>query len=97
MATSNLLVPVTLSVTIVLIVLTSPESNIMRLTRTAFPSRFSVSSKVPLLNRLTETLLITGSPLYGASVPSSFAQNSVHMTERVFLVVSDLLRDRQAS
>ena len=61
-ATSNLLAPVRLSVTIVLIVLRSTGSNIMRLTRIDFPSHLSVSLKVPLLNRFTETLLNPGSP-----------------------------------
>ena len=41
----------------------STGSSIVRLTRIDFPSRLSVSSKVPLLNRFTETLLNPGSPL----------------------------------
>jgi hypothetical protein len=45
-----------------LIVLRSMGSRIMRLTSIGFPSDLSVSSKVPLLKRLTKTMLNSGSP-----------------------------------
>src|SRR5208282_4702764 len=46
---------------------------VMRVTLIGLPSRLSVSSTVFASMRLTETLVTPGSPLYGASVPSSFA------------------------
>src|SRR6266436_8278469 len=66
-----LLVPCNLSSTATARDLPSAET-VMRATAITFPSRLSVSSKVFLFTFFTDTLVVPGSPWYGASVPSSF-------------------------
>src|SRR5258707_15858829 len=67
-----LLVPCNLSSTATARDLPSAET-VMRATMITLPSRLSVSCKVFLFTFFTDTLVVPGSPLYGASVPSSFA------------------------
>jgi hypothetical protein len=71
-ATNWPLVPCNLSAHATVMLLPS-EATVMRLTPITFPSRLSVSSMVFLPVCLTDTLVVPGSPLYGASVPFSFA------------------------
>src|SRR6516225_3649504 len=71
-AVNSACVPCNLSSTTTFIVFPSADT-VIRATLITFPSRLSVSSIVLAPVFFTETLVVPGSPLYGASVPSNFA------------------------